>query len=359
MSKKLLVLLTLVLLIVPLASVNAQNLNEGIDYCEILQSDDCQILVNSAETMSTVSSAAFDMSMSYDIAIDDDSLGMDDMSFGIAGNGMIALDTALFNQLGDLMVSDPAIYMQQLPTLMDGVFAGIDGEAYLVITLPDMFGAMAGTTEIPLNLLMKDGVYAVDVASLEEAVGQPSSGMAWAGIDLNGAFESLMGDFDMSELYDEDTMNALTQPNMEALTEAISITRLADSEVNGQAVAVFETTFDYGAFLTSDEMMESINSMYNDMGMSPAEAEAALAMLNEIQVVINQYIGLDDSYNYRTEVSMDFAIDGQMMGDASMGSMGLGFDMAIDLSNFNAPVDIQIPEDAMIVPFEMLMGGGF
>ena len=357
MSKRLLILLILVFAIVPFASVNAQSANEGIDYCAILQTPDCQLLVDSANAMSEVSSFAFDMALNYDIAMD--MQGFDNMNFALNGNGMIALDMAFFQELQNLAMNDPAGYMEQLPTMMDGIFSGFEGEAYFVLTLPDMFGAMVGTTELPLNLLMEDGVYAVDLASLEQALGEEPSGMDWVGLDLNGAFESMLGDFDMSSMMDPEAFGAMSMFNSDILNDVLSIVRLEDSNIDGVPVAVFESVFDYGAFLSSDEMRDTIVSMYMDMGMDQETIDMTLSMLSEIRIRFHQYIGLNDSYAYRFDMEMDFAIDGEMMGDPSMDSMELVFTMVFDMSDFNVPVDIEIPVDAMIMPFQSMMGAGF
>lgn len=360
MYKRLIVLVILILSVMPLISVNAQTASEGIDYCEIMQTDDCQLLLSSAEAMSGVGSFAFDMSLAYDIAIEGGKLGINDLSFGLDGSGILAIDVDYFNELNDLSISDPTAYLKQFPAMMDGVYSKIEGEAYFVLTLPDMFGAMIGETELPLNLLMKDGVYVVDVASLADAVGEDANGMEWAGVDLNGMFESMLGDFDLSSFYDADMLESIMQfGDTEFLKEVVSVTRLADSNINGESVAVFEVVFDYGAFLATDNMTEMAESMYQNMGMDQQMIDSTLSTLEGVTVIFHEYIGLNDSYTYRVEMNMDFVMDGAMMGDPTMDSMTLGFDMSIDLSDFNTPVDIQIPEDAMIMPASMLMGSGF
>ena len=360
MSKKLLVLFALVIMIVPLASVNAQSMVEGIDFCEIMDSDpDCQLLVDSTEAMATLGSFAFDMGLNYDIAMDGDMpQGMDNMSFGLSGNGMLAINMEAFSTLQDLAMTDMQAYMAQLPTLMDQIFSGIEGEAYLVVTLPDMMQAMVGTTELPLNLLAKDGQYVVDVKALEDALGEDPSGLEWAGIDLSGAFEVMLSDFDFSSMYTDEQLSSMMNFDAAAIGEAMTITRLADSEVNGVPTAVFEMTFDYGVMLDSMGLRDMLTEIYTDAGMSPAEIDGIVAMLEGISITVNQHIGLEDNYNYRVDISMDMAMDGEMMGASDLDSMTLGFDMWMEMSDFNAPVDIQLPENAMIMPFEMMMGAG-
>lgn len=360
MSRKLLVLFAVLMLIVPFASVNAQTVNEGIDYCSIMDSDeDCQILVNNTEAMKDISSFAFDMAMTYDISMEGEAAqGMDNMNFGITGGGMLAIDTEAFATIQDLAMTDMEAYMAQMPTLLDQMFSGIEGEAYILVSLPEMLAPMVGTNEIPLNVLAKDGTFAIDVLSLEEALGEDPSGLEWAGINLNGAFETMMEDFDMSSFYTDEQMESMMQFDTEALAEAMTITRLDDSDVNGVSVAVFELMIDYGVMLDSMGLGDMLSDIYTDSGMSPAEIEGVMSMLEDINIVVNQYVGLEDFYTHRVEVTMDFAIDGEMMGEDAMDSMGFGFDMWFEMSEFNTPVDIQLPEDAMIMPFEMLMGGG-
>jgi hypothetical protein len=340
--------LTLILSIVPFASVKAQSASEGIDYCQIMKNDDCQILVNSAETMSGVGSFAFDMSLNMNFDMPE--MGMGELDFGINGSGMLSLDTESFSEMQSLALNDPSAYMQQMPQLLDAMIAGIDGEAYFTLTLPEMFGAMVGTTEMPLNLLISDGVYAVDVASLADAVGEDANGMQWAGLDLNGVYTSLMGGMEMPA----GTSNMSFDASM--LTDALSITRLADSEVNGTPVAVFEMVLDYGELLNAGEMKDMLTEMYLGMGMTQAEIDSTLSLLNDIEITFQQYVGLVDSYNYRLDMAMDFAMSGEMMGEPTAGDMSMGFDMSITMSDFNIPVDIQIPADAMIMPFDMMMG---
>ena len=354
MSKRLLVLFMLVLTMIPFVNVQAQTTNEWIDFCSILQTSDCQILVDSAATMSDVSSFSFDMLLEFDVEADGGSMaGMGDMNFSLAGNGMVEIDVALFTELQAI-----ADDLEQFPKMMEDALSGFEGEAYFVLTLPDMFGALVGSTEIPLNLLMEEGIYAFDLASLEQALGEDPSGMEWVGIDMDGLADILMDEMD-SPSVDSADMNPLS--SMDAVTSALSISRLADSEINGESVAVFEFVLDYGAYLSSSGMKETLEEMYSDLGMSADEIELTLEMAEGIELAFQQYIGLDDLYSYRIDMDIVFSGTGEAMGDPSVDSMTMTMNFLIDMSNFNAPVDIELPADAMILPIDMLMtmGSGF
>ena len=354
MYKRLVILLTLMLAIVPFASVNAQSLDEGLDYCLFLAADDCQIMLQSEAVMSDVSSFAFDLALTFNMSMEGEGMGsMGDMNFGINGNGMLAVDKASLTAFEGM---DPSSSMDQMPAMLDDLFAAIDGEAYLEISLPQMVAMMTGgATEIPVNVLIKDGVYALDVAALETALGSDPSGMGWAGINLNGAFESMMDEMDMSAMGANPMMGGMSQFTPEALQDAITITRLADSDVDGAPVAVFEMVIDYGVLLQSPEMVDTFNSMYSGMDMDQETIDATLAMLNDVKIFVTQYIGLEDSYNYGMDVNMDFAVGSEMMGDDSLDSAAFSFSMSFGMSNFNAPVNIVLPENAMIMPASMLL----
>lgn len=366
MSKKFLVLSILMLLIVPFASVNAQNMAEGsIDYCSILPEADCQILVQSEAAMADVGSMAFDMSIAYDIAMAGEDMppGMDNINFAIDGTGSVAIDKAAFNEIYDLASTDMSAYMEQIPTLLDGMIAGIEGEMTLNLTLPEMMGMLMGgevPESIPVNLIMEDGVWALDVASLSAAVGEDANGMGWVGINLNGAFESIFAEagMDFGSMMDDEAMEMMNNMGDMDLTSAVSITRLTDSDINGTSVAVFEVNLDYAVLM--DAMMDegAIAEMYDGMGMSQEEIDAALGILDSIVLTYRQYVGLDDFYAYRYEYMMSMALDGEAMGDDTLDSMSMDINMSFDLSEFNVPVDVEIPDDAMVMPFGMIMGGG-
>jgi len=344
------------LAVVPFASVNAQSLDEGLDYCLFLAADDCQIMLDSETAMADVSSFAFDLALAFNMTLEGEGMdAMGDMNFGVTGNGMLAFDKDSLAAFEDM---DPTAAMDEMPAMLDSLFSAIDGEAYLEISLPQMVAMMTGgATEIPLNLVIKDGVYALDVASLEAALGEDSSGMGWVGLDLNGAFESIMSEMDMSELGANPMMGDMSQFSPEALQDAITITRLEDTDIDGTPVATFEMVINYGVLLSSPEMSDMLNSMYGEMGMDQEATDAVLTMLQDVEIFITQYIGLEDSYNYGMDMNMDFAMDGEMMGDDSMESASFSFSMSLLMSNFNDPVNVALPEAAMIMPASMLLGG--
>ena len=111
-----------------------------------------------------------------------------------------------------------------------------------------------------------------------------------------------------------------------------SIVRLADDEVNGIPVAVFESEFDAG------ELMALF-----DLEATDGIVTSTAAMTGSMR----QYIGLSDFHVYRAELAVTAADDAE----------GSTIDIALDirLSDFNAPLTVELPADAFIFPLEFLM----
>ena len=70
-----------------------------------------------------------------------------------------------------------------------------------------------------------------------------------------------------------------------------------------------------------------------------------------------QYIGVDDRYTYRIDVTMDMIMGGEALG---LDDRDLQMTMHLDmyLSDFNESFNVTIPEDAFILPLAMLMQTG-
>ena len=344
MFKKLLVLM---MLLIPFVGVQAQADTHGIDYCAILPQADCQILLNSEAVMEDVHALAFELSMELDVPAE----GTDEATtVTINGGGSISVDPDTLRDARDLAKEPeemPEEMMGELPAMLDSFIAGIEGEISLNLkTITD-----DETVEAPINLVMKDGVFALDIASLGELSGETMEGMEWLGIDLDGAIENLMANPETASQIDLASISRMMGADKSDLTETMTITRLPDSEVNGVSVAVFETLIDYAAMLaTADETEATLAEMYTAMGMEQAQIDELMAMLKGMNIAMRTYIGVADVYVHRIEVSLlsEMALEKTMMS----------VEIAIDLSDFNQPVDVEIPVEALVLPFFMLMGMG-
>jgi hypothetical protein len=344
------------------AGAQAQAADQSFDYCTLLSAPDCEILNNNEAAMADVHSFALDLSMTMDMSVTDPSTEVDEsLNLVVDGEMSLSIDPEVLSGLKD-MEGMEAIDTATVTTMLDSLLTGIEGELSLTLitTTADE------TIEIPLNLLMEDGVYAFDLASLSASSGespQGMEGMEWLGINLTGAVESMMEDPEFASMFDVETMSGMMGMNYNDLAEAMTISRLPDSEVNGVAVAVFDILIDYAKLLEIVDMTDTLATTYSGMGMEQTQIEAAIAMLGNIEIPVREYIGLEDFYTYRIEVSMDMETDLAMdiktndaaTSDLPLGAVTISLTMNMDMSDFNKPVDVEIPTDAMILPYSMLM----
>ena len=336
MIKRYLILAMLVMLLMPLAGVRAQADREGFDYCQMAPAPDCQILINSEAAMAEVSSFAFSIDMSLDLVTDGEG---NDSRMRMTGTGRIAADPETIAALNDMEGLD-SVDVDAMRAGLADLLTGIEGEVSLLVTeiTTDKTGAEV-VSETPVNLIMENGVYALDLASLFGASGESIEGMEgweWLGADLNGVAASILAEATASFNTEGGTMNM----DESGLAESMTITRLPDGEVNGTAVAVFELSLDYAALLEVIDITAVVAGMSADAAADQSEVETALESFQDATLVIREHIGLEDFYAYRIDVAAESAF--------------ASFNLGIDLGDFNAPVDVEVPADAVILPYALV-----
>jgi len=343
MLRKCLVLMALVMLLMPLAGAGAQSDDQSMDYCAITAEPDCQILMKNEAVMAEVHAVAFNMGMSLHLLTPTEG---DDIHMLLTGDGSFAVDPEAASALESMEGMDAADAAAMM-AMVDSLLTGIEGELALLSTqtITDHTGAEEVFTT-PINMVMENGVYALDTAAMgEDMAGM--EGMAWFGLDLTGAVESMMEDPDFASMLDmESDMSGMIDMDYSELAEAMTITRLPDEEINGVAVAVFDTAIDYDAMLG----MFDLAAMYAMMGLEQEQAHATSESLKDAVITVREHIGLEDFYTYSIAVFMDDDIAVE-----DMDSLFVSLTFSLDLSDFNAPVDVEIPEDAVILPYGMMM----
>lgn len=349
MVKKCLILTMLVMLLMPFAGAGAQSDREGIDYCQLIAEPDCQILVNSEAVMAELSSFAFNMDMSFHLLPEGEAGGSRML---LTGTGRVAADPEALEAVNE-MAAMPAADSDAMAALLNSMLAGIEGEVSLLLTqtATDKTGAEQ-VSEIPINLVMENGIYALDLAALGEASGESMAGMegsGWLGFDLTGAAEFMLADPEWGLMMDME--GEMMDMDYSDLAESMTITRRPNENLDGVAVAVFETAIDDSALII---MLASM--MHDaDMGMEQAEMEAAMESLQDAAILVRDYIGLEDFYSHRIAVFMDVGMAAADADGTAAESFSMSFAIEFDLSDFNAPVDVEMPADAVIFPYAMLM----
>jgi hypothetical protein len=265
---------------------------------------------------------------------------------------------------------------------MTDILQGVAGDLNLTLQLPPELTAMMGTDPaipdtLSISLRLVDGFGYVNLEDIAAAMPDAGVPPGWLGVDLAAFMDAAM---QQSEFADAMTFDpsafqnyAMGIQNPAIMGEFMTIERGADTEVMGQAAAVFNTTFDYGAFFRSDMFQEMMNAQMAAAAMSGedmseadmAEFEAMMdqmgPMLENINLDIVQIIGLEDHYIHTTEIHMDWDMT-EFMAMIEPESDGPAprfvFDMAIHSSNFNDAPAITAPEDATIFPLESMLPSG-
>ena len=313
---------------------------EGV-YCGDLPAADCQILQDSAEAMNELNALAFDanMTMSFDFG----------ETMDLAGRvyGAFEFDEESIEAIEDMSAQ---LSMANLNALVDMVLTS--AKANLSI---EMSGVAADEAiDLDLDLRLKDGVLLLGAEALEAMTGESMEGMEGFGIDLNGALEAVLAESDDLSSLDEGASIHDDSAMKAAEAAATSVKRLADSEVNGVAVAVFETEVDVNALLSMGVVEQAVAA---SGGLESGESmEALLDSINFRALSTREYIGLDDRYTYRIDMKMDMTMTLDDGAEAIDGALVM--DMRVDLSDFNQPVAVEIPEDIFVFPLTMMMQMG-
>lgn len=318
MSKKITLIIALVVLLVAVAGVQADTTDDAI-LCGDLAEADCAIKKSNNAVMDDLHAFAMALSMRMDVEAADPG---DNTSIILEGAGSMALDPAMMEAAKALETAD-VIAPAAMMALLNELFGGLAAEMSLALTTIE-----AGeTSETPLHLLVKDGVVALNMAAFADESDDAVAG--WLGIELADVLDSAVTEEDMTAL----EMSAMDHS---ALASAMTIVRLPDSELNGLPVAVFQTSIELGALLDA----------FGAMGADAASMES----VGDTWAHVVEYISLADSYTRRVEVAM--ATMDVVTGEAP--PISFGMTMILDLSEFNEPVDVALPEDVFVIPLAMM-----
>ena len=363
-----------------LALVPGVALAQGPDvFCGSLSEADCALVTQSQQAMQELTSSAFNLSADFSMTSSKEfEPGINAIEINLTGSGALAADMSALADLQGMTPDQMAQMMDTLPQMLVDTLRGVAGQATFNLVLPPalMEGAPI-PSELTLNLVGVDGVLYVDLRSLLPAESVEQEGTpAWIGIDVAGMYETLfqqMSDVPLSEMQGLlDASGFAQMMNPDLIGQFVSIERGADQTVDGQTVAVFTTTIDYQALASSDafqQMMDQYMQAAMEMeGQSmedlPIDMNALVsAMMSGIQLSVEEWVGLDDSLLHHVGMDMSFTLDreaiaavaGNQASLSDVPDFGMTFNATLDLSDFNAPVEVTAPEGAQVInPMMML-----
>ncbi|MCY4466161.1 MAG: hypothetical protein OXE46_11560 [Chloroflexi bacterium] len=289
-------------------------------HCGDLTEADCQILIDNSARMHELS--AFHFEAEFDLEMRGDA-SQDNVKLGMIGSGDLAMDAAAAEGIDGMAEQAEAL------------IASLVGQMQFVLSLEE-----AGEAEtIEMDMLMRDGIFMLSGSLMEDLMGTAMDDVDWFGLDLNGAMDGLLKQTGIS---DDDLLDM--PDNADHIS---TITRLDDAVLNGVPVAVFESVIDLDMLMAdgAESMDETMVSLGVDGTISSGE------------LTDRHYIGLNDGYTYRNEISGAINVDGFTI-EGTTGYLDVAISMSMDLSAFNEPVEVELPEDVPAFPLAMMLAMG-
>ncbi|MEZ4860750.1 MAG: hypothetical protein R3C14_05560 [Caldilineaceae bacterium] len=397
-----LILLLVCLLVFTATPVFAQELPEP--FCGNLSTADCDILIASQEAMLGVESGVYNSEMNLLIS-GVPGLPADEVSFNLSQDATYSFDPKLVAGLAKVQMMKPEEITANVEDVLDLLVnfygsLGYDGHMNLVMSqeVADILSAEAQTpipNDFDVAFRIVDGYGFLDLASLAAFAPDTEGLQGWAGIDLLTLMK--MG---LQQGLDPNAVNAagnsmpaslagfgignyLNSPEGRAMMEQfVKVERLRDETIDGQDVAIFRSTFDFGRFVGSPIFRDLVLSQLDTINqaaktdLTQDQVTEGLTMLSFVGPMLftgldfhsAQAIGLDDQYVHQSEFVFDWDLS-SLVGVAKMvdsqGEMGLStmlgdsapvisFEITSNASDFNSAPAVETPENAQIIPLEAL-----
>jgi hypothetical protein len=366
-------------------------------FCGKLAKKDCDLIKKAQAAALELSSYTVNSEMNFSVSGVPE-LPIEEITVGLAQDAILRMDPELMAEMAALNGMDPADLMGNMEELADLVVRfyeniGLDLVVTLTISkeIADLISADAPfemPEEVSLHVVLLDGFAYVDTEDLEFIDPMVTSMGKWVGIDFAGLMQmamnealaqqqspeaqGMMSGMALGSMFSSEQIRGLVE-------DYVVIERLKDAKVDNQAVAVFETTFDFAGFVASDglwdfvdENLEIINAM-SETKVSKSELQEARmaltflgpALFQTLDFVTTQSIGIKDYYPYASELALNWDLSTIMAFAAAMDSgaargQGDGPQAVINLDvstvsgDFNDAPEIEAPADAAIVPLEAL-----
>lgn len=316
-------------------------------------------------------------------------------------DGAFAMDDAALaaaqTLAGATTQEDMAMILAESPETVLDFVAGWNADVTLMVMLSDDFAAAlsqeAGVeipAELTVPLMVVDGVLYVDLT--EVAPLAPGTPEGWIGVPLaeylaaaaeQGQFAAAAAQMDPAAMADSGmdpaSMAAMAAVsslvgNPEGLQMFMTVERGEDMDVDGEASAVFNSSFDMLAFVTSEEFTSLVTALADSgaLGADSAAVTDNLGMLGMVAPMVFQGLTIGGSstigtesyylYNDSTEFSWDLsgvmqmaAMSGAMPADMAGGDAMISITSSVDNSDIGGEQTIEAPADAMMIPLEAMM----
>jgi hypothetical protein len=372
-------LCVLLLVTGPLLTVFGQNGNAGPTVnCNGLSDADCQILQDAASTMQTVSSFSIP-AWSVNLAID---AGPQSMNLDADGHGAAVLPPSLMGLMGNMQ----GLNIYATPDAIIDFYSQLNSEMLL-----------QALTEAGLSLAIDHAdLQAPDQASSTNAdviykdqglylrLESPNGAQAWFGQTVTlsetniASLDQSLADL-LTQLQSDDfrqtwaqvsEFSGLSQRLSDLANKYIVTTRGDDTEMMGQTMNAFTTTFDLKALLNDPDLPGLLIDFFNNPALSNLGANTSdLSTINETQVQfllmtaglllkdatfsMSQWVGADDGYIHQFDLNAALNLDLSLLGTrADIQAVNVDAAISVEMADFNADVMAAVEVPAEYVPLD-------
>ncbi|RMF82913.1 MAG: hypothetical protein D6737_00175 [Chloroflexi bacterium] len=350
-------------------------------FCGELSESDCALLMTSQDAMETVTAATFDFDMVFDFTTDDGSFSI---NMGMDGRYRVPEGYATLFDTDAFASQDAA---ELLNTFSD-VLGNVDAVVMIDMGAQDNLSTVGGPPfEFNMEVRMTDGITYINPGVFGALFGVQSG---WTGFDIAGLYRDLANDpalADSSDLSQISPIFGVTGFNdfglfePEFLSAFVSVERVANSQINGQPVAVFVASVDPQAFVSEmtvrDTLHTAINEIFaqinqntgafgGDLMLERAAFDNAFdfvaPLADNVALSITQQIDLENNFRRATTVQVTVDIDRDTLlalGDnfATSEPFALQIEFNFVFDDFNDVAPVEAPPNAVIQPLDQLFGG--
>jgi hypothetical protein len=343
-------------------------------FCGNLEQADCDLLTHSHAAMESLDSVLFGFTVNTTVSnIPDQD---EPVTVTLMGDGAVT---------GLSTVRDSAAMAQTDPgAFLTSVLSDFDASLTLTLLVPPELAEdadMEMLNNLSLEVRLVDGVGYLNTDTLQSLINNPSI-EGWYGLDLAGLIQGLleqnpdifaqMGGMQMMGM----DMNSMAL--MQQFSDPEFLSRFATIEkvdIGMPDETTFRVTVNLGALMSSPEfqdlMRQQMQAQFEMQGMAMTDEEMQQAMAMSAQMFQNMTITIDETIGntdfYVRSVHGTFNMDMAAMmaavetetgskGSASESAPNVGVDFTLFYNSYNMVPPITAPEDATVIPWQMLLG---
>ena len=283
--------------------------------------------------------------------------------------------------------------MEGMSAAVIDLYAGIGFDGVVSFSMPEELAALLSEdsevpmpAELSLAFRIVDGMFYMQIADLKAMAPELEEIDAdWIGFDLVGLMEQSLDQDGMTDM-DADSMAqsmlaaGLANQIIGVMEPYVTVERLDDTDIDGQAGAVFLSSVDMVGFFSSEEFINFVRDSAAVVGADDAETTAQLdegltmmgflapMIFGGMEISNEMTIGQDDFYLYGQDFLFRWDLS-QLLGFAAMSDPSIAeaigdaepvieFTFTSAFDQFDAEFDFAAPDSVQIIPLDEMSPEG-